>query len=78
MVKAKDLVELNERLLKSLSEVGVKSGDYKHIGMFREYEKMVAGGAKKDYVKAVLAERYGMSESSVYRVVRRLSRQVKI
>lgn len=78
MVKAIDLLEINERLLKSLSNVGVNIGDYRHVEMYNEYIGMERKGIKKEYIKSFLAEKYGMSESSVYRTVKRLGKQVKI
>ena len=73
-----DLVKLTGNILKSLSEIGIRTSDYRYIDLYDEYTRMVSQGIKKDYVKAVLADKYKTSESSIYRIVTRLESQVKI
>ncbi|MBO4955034.1 MAG: helix-turn-helix domain-containing protein [Muribaculaceae bacterium] len=41
--------------------------------MFRDYLDMAARGEKKTYSVAVLADRYAVSERTVYNVVKRFS-----
>ena len=44
--------------------------------MYREYEQMRQDGEKYSVCVMVLSEKYGVSESTVSRVVRRLGRDV--
>ena len=64
-------------VMKSLSECGIRMDDYRFVEMCEEYRRMVDSGQKKEYVIAVLTERYGISESSLRRVMRRLWRSVR-
>lgn len=70
-MRVADFVKMSAETLKMLSKFGVRTDDYKHVELFADYEAMAADGIKTSYVVAVLAERYSLSESSVYRVLRR-------
>ena len=78
MVRAIDLMKFCEKVMKSLSKVGVKTSDCQHIGMYNEYKELERQGVKKEYIRAVLSGRYHISESTIYRIVTRLDKQVKI
>lgn len=73
-----ELVEILQEPLKRMSEIDIKATDHKHVPMCHEYKKLVAKGAKKDYIKAKLAHKYGISESTVSRILTRLTKQVKL
>lgn len=66
-----DFVKISSETMKLLSKFGIKTDDFKHIGLFSDYEKMVAEGSKISYVVASLADKYSISEASVYRILRR-------
>ena len=72
-----ELLRICDKILKSMSEIGLRISDYRHVQMYDEYTEMVREGHKKEYVRTILAEKYGTSESSIKRVIRRLSRRVK-
>ena len=72
-----ELLKFCEKIFKSMSEVGLRVSDYRHVQMYDEYTEMVEKGHKKEYVRTILAQKYGVSESSIKRVIRRLSRPVK-
>ena len=76
-MQAIELLRFCDKILKSMSEVGLRISDYRHVQMYDEYVEMVREGHKKEYVRTILAEKYGTSESSIKRVIRRLSRWVK-
>ena len=62
--------------MKMMSECGIKSDDWKHVKMYDEYTSMRLNKEKFRYIMAYLAEKYRMSESTVKRIVKRLSREV--
>ena len=78
MVKAIELLKFCEKILKSLSKVGVKTSDYEYIEMYDDYKALVDKGAKKEYVRAVLSEKYNISETTIFRIVSRLEKHIKI
>lgn len=71
-----ELLKLGREMLKMLSENGIKVDDWKYIALYSDYEEMVTGGGKISYVVAVLAEKYAISEASVWRVLRRFNRTI--
>lgn len=64
--------------LKMMSESGIKTEDWQHVKMYEEYQTMRENCEKFRYIIAHLAEKYHMSESSIKRVVKRLSREVNM
>lgn len=53
------------------------TNDYKYIKLYEDYNKARKTGEKVGYVVAVLAERYQVSERTVYDVVRRFGQDCK-
>jgi len=62
--------------LKMMSVSGIKTEDWQHIKMYDEYMDMRRNREKFRYILAYLAEKYSISESSVKRIVKRLSAEV--
>ncbi len=75
-MKAVEFLKLGSELLKLMSNFGLRCDDYKHIEMYDEYIRMKNEGEKTDYILAVLSSRYGLSESTIKRIVRRFSKEV--
>lgn len=65
-------------LVKSMSEVGIKMDDYRYIEMCQEYSELIAKGEKKEYARAILSKKYSVSESTVFRIISRLSNPLKV
>lgn len=61
-----------------MSNCGIRTSDWKHIEMFEEYLNMRGNCEKFRYIMAHLAEKYRMSESSIKRIIKRLSEEVII
>lgn len=77
-MKAIELVKISTEAMKMMSESGIKSEDWRHVKMYEEYVRMRADKEKFRWVMAYLAEKYMLSESSVRRVIKRLSGEVRI
>lgn len=75
-MKVINLLEMTGKILEIMSANDIRTGDEKFAQLFREYEKMREAGEKYCVCIMILAERYGVSESTVSRVVRRLGRDV--
>ncbi len=63
--------------LERLTNAGIKAGDYKYIALYEDYRKALKTDEKVGYIVAVLAERYGVSERTVYDVVKRFGKDCK-
>ena len=64
--------------LERLTNAGIKTGDYKYIALYEDYREAIKTGEKVGYIVAVLAERYGVSERTVYDVVKRFGKDCKL
>ena len=64
-------------LAKSMSDIGIKMDDYKYIGLCQEYSDLIAKGEKREYARAILSKKYSVSESTVFRIISRLSKPIK-
>lgn len=76
-LRAIDIVRFCKELLKKMSENDIRVEDYRHIDMCDEYSRLVEEGNKKEYAIAVVTEKYGVSESTLRRVLKRLCGPVR-
>lgn len=72
---AYEVVSLNKELLKRLQKIGIKTDDYKWLGIYGDYVRMKSKGNKTGYVVASISEKYGISERQVFKVVKKLSQK---
>lgn len=78
MIQAIDLVRFCRELLKNLSTCDIRIDDYKYVEICDEYYKLVGEGHKKEYAIAVVTEKFGVSESTLRRALKRLCKSVKM
>ncbi len=57
-----------------LHTLGVNPNDCRYLSLFEDYMEMRKSPDKVSYIVSVLAEKYGVSERTVYSVVERLRR----
>ena len=76
-MKAVEILKIGHELLKCMSELDLRVDDYRYLSLKSEYDGMRAAGEKVDFIHACLAEKYKVSESTVKRIVRRLSKEVR-
>lgn len=76
-MKAIELVKIGKVLLEMLSNADIKTEDYKYIQLYEEYMKLRREGNKYDYATAILSKRYKISQATVSRLIRRLSKAVE-
>ena len=72
------LAKINREMLKAMSKVGLNVSDWRYVPLIEEYVNMVGLGMKREHIRAVLADKYDISVSSVKRIVRRMLKQVRI
>lgn len=64
-------------VIEKLEKAGVKPSDHRYVALFEDYREAKQRGEKVCYIVACLAQQYGMSERSVYDVVKRLAADCK-
>lgn len=68
-----ELLKFNGKLLKYLSENGIRINDYQYSELFDEYTCMVSNNEKKEYIYAKLSEEYNIPRRTLLRIIKRLS-----
>lgn len=72
-----ELLQIGAEILKMMSKSDLKTNDYKYIGLYHDYCEMRSMGYKISAIYMLLSERYGVSESTAKRIIKRLSSEVK-
>lgn len=70
-MKVIEILKLNRELLKFCRDAGIRLDDVRYIELYNEYSRLLADGEKTSYIVAVLAEKYGVCERTVYDLIRR-------
>lgn len=76
-MKIVEIIRFGKELLKTMSNYGVKEGDWKYIGLYEEYREMRRKGFKYRFVVMQLSLTHSISKSKVERIIRRLDQDVK-
>lgn len=71
-----ELMKINSKMMELMSKFGIRVSDYQFVELYDEYQKMKREGEKYWYTITHLSEKYKVSESSVKRLIRKLSREV--
>ena len=77
-MKVIEILKLSESLLKAMSSFDLRQNDWKYIAMYEEYRSLRDRGIKYAYVLAELSDKYGISESTLKRIVKRFSKTVTL
>ena len=77
-MKIIDVLKFNRELIKRLRIVGIRLEDEQFIDLYTDYTVMRQGGEKVSYIVAVLADRYGISERTVYSLIKRFSSECNL
>lgn len=75
-MKAVEFLQIGKEILRLMSCCDLRRDDYKYIGMYEEYTRLRENNEKVDYILKILSDKHNISESTVKRVIRRLSREV--
>lgn len=65
----KELIKIGEKTMKMLHERGITMDYYQHLPMVDEFDTMKSMGLKTTYIIARLAEKYGICERKVYKII---------
>ena len=73
-----EILQLNKKVLETMSTASIEVGDVKHIPMIEEYRRLYSEGHKMTYIMTYLSDEYNLSERQVYRVVNRLTKKIEL
>ena len=77
-MKITDVLKFNRELIKRLRIVGIRLEDEQFVDLYTDYTVMRQGGEKVSYIVAVLADRYVISERTVYSLIKRFSSECNL
>lgn len=72
-----ELLKFMGEPLERLAKAGIKANDHKYVALYDDYLEAHKTGEKVGYIVAILAERYGVSERTVYDVIKRFGQDCK-
>lgn len=75
-MKVVKLLSLGKEFLKIMSFCDLKVEDYKYIEMYSEYVKARQNNEKYTFVIMKLSQCYGISESTVKRIIKRFEKEI--
>ena len=70
------LLKLNLYQVETMSKFGLSTGDARHVPMYEEYVSLRRDGVPKERIYQHFKTKYHVSESTVKRVVKRLSQRL--
>ena len=73
-----DLIKVYEGPMNVLNDANVNLSDVRHIELFREYLRMKKEGHKLTYIVAFLVDEYSVGQATVYRMIDKVSKPVKV
>lgn len=77
-ISAYTLLKLNLYQVNIMSKFDLAVSDVRHIPMYEEYLSLLGEGVPKERIYQYLRGKYHVSESTIKRVVKRLSQEVRV
>lgn len=73
-----EALKLNACLLEALKSGGINVGDVEYLSLYEDFEKLNKDGLKSTYITAYLTGQYEVSERTVWRIVKKFRRTLKV
>lgn len=73
-----ELLKANQSFIQLLVENSIEVKDIKYLSVVAEFKAMKAKKHKVGYIVCHLSEKYGMCERSVYKLLERMGKRVKL
>lgn len=75
-MKQCDVLKMAESVLKMLIANDVDMNDVKYLRMYEDLKRLKSEGHKRMYIYSYLEEQYGVPMTTIYRVEKRMERDV--
>jgi orotate phosphoribosyltransferase-like protein len=69
---------MNQSLLMTLSKNGVSVNDVNYLDIYDDYREMKKQGTKVRYIALCLADKYGLTDRAIFKIVKRLGQQMSL
>lgn len=73
-----DLIKVYEGPMNVLNEANVNLSDVRYIDLYQEFLRMKGEGHKLTYIVAFLMDEYSVGQATVYRVIDKFGKPVKV
>lgn len=73
-----DLIKVYEGPMNVLNEANVNLTDVRYIELYQEFLRMKSEGHKLTYIVAFLMDEYSVGQATVYRVIDKFGKPVKV
>jgi len=73
-----DFIKVYEGPINVLNDANVNLSDVRYIKLFNEYLRMKKEGHKLTYIVAFLVDEYSVGQATVYRIIEKFSKPVKV
>ena len=72
-----EILNFNKELLIRLKASGIRLEDAKYVDLFVDFNELISCGNKVSYAVAVLSDRFHVSESKVYSLIKHFQSDCK-
>ena len=73
-----DLIKVYEGPMNVLNEANINLTDVRYIDLYQEFLRMKSEGHKLTYIVAFLMDEYSVGQATVYRVIDKFGKPVKV
>ena len=77
-MKAIDILTLAEGIITTLDRNDIKTADVRYVQMYRDWQRMREEGHKWDWIMYWLGKEYDLSEASVWRILKRMDKDIEM
>ena len=77
-MKIIDILKFNRELIKRLRTAGIRLEDERFVDLYTDYTILRQNGEKVSYIVAVLSDRYGISDRTVYSLIKRFNSECNL
>lgn len=77
-MKVIEILKVSREIIEMLQKSCIHIGDVRYVGLYEDYESLMARGEKKSYVVALLSEKYKISERKVFYLLKKFGGDCKI
>ncbi len=75
-MKAIDFLKINREILKLMSKCDLRMTDFNYVELWNDYASMLRDKEKVSYILYFLSKKYGASESTIKRIIKRFNSEV--
>ncbi len=73
-----ELLIMNKSMVEVLLANHININDVQNLQIYEQFTEMKKQGHKVSYITVFLADKYGMTDRGIYKIINRLNRQVSV